>query len=186
MSYFSQFEKVAFEGADTSNPLAFRHYDADRMVMGKSMREHLRWAICYWHTFAWPGADIFGAGTFDRPWLPGQPCTPELAQIKLDAAFDFFSKMGAPFYCFHDVDAMAEHHTPTEYSRELDAIASKMVLEIPSLSEGNTKRSMQRNRFGTSSRLPVNHARCVSPASSSRASARSRSEPPPTYNNRSR
>lgn len=130
MSYFSQFEKVAFEGADTSNPLAFRHYDADRMVMGKSMREHLRWAICYWHTFAWPGADIFGAGTFDRPWLPGQPCTPELAQIKLDAAFDFFSKMSAPFYCFHDVDAMAEHHTPTEYSRELDAIAGKMEGKI--------------------------------------------------------
>lgn len=130
MSYFADIPAVAFEGEESKNPLAYRYYDAERMVLGKSMRDHLRWAVCYWHSFAWPGHDIFGAGTFDRPWKPGGEVTPELAQIKLDAAFDLFSKLGAPFYCFHDVDAMADHDDPASYSRELDAIADKMEGKI--------------------------------------------------------
>ncbi|WP_432201991.1 xylose isomerase [Erythrobacter sp. W53] len=130
VSYFADIPAVAFEGEESKNPLAYRYYDAERMVLGKSMRDHLRWAVCYWHSFAWPGHDIFGAGTFDRPWKPGGEVTPELAQIKLDAAFDLFSKLGAPFYCFHDVDAMADHDDPASYSRELDAIADKMEGKI--------------------------------------------------------
>ncbi|NJM49760.1 MAG: xylose isomerase [Sphingomonadales bacterium] len=130
MSYFNDVEKIKFEGTSSNNPLAYRYYDADQKVLGKSMRDHLRWAVCYWHSFAWPGNDIFGAGTFERPWHPGTPVTPELAQIKLDNAFEFFTKLGAPFYCFHDVDAMAAHDTPAEYSRELEAIATKMEAKI--------------------------------------------------------
>lgn len=130
MNYFANIPPIAFEGTDSSNPLAYRFYDADKQVLGKTMREHLRWAVCYWHTFAWPGQDIFGAGTFDRPWKPGQPVTSELAQIKLDAAFDFFSKLGAPFYCFHDVDAMADHDDLASYTKELDAIVDKMEGKI--------------------------------------------------------
>ncbi len=130
MSYFADIPTIAFEGEESSNPLAYRYYDADRVVLGKSMRDHLRWAVCYWHSFAWPGHDIFGAGTFERPWKPGQPATPELAQIKLNAAFDLFAKLGAPFYCFHDVDAMADHDDPASYTRELDAIVEKMEGKI--------------------------------------------------------
>lgn len=130
MSYFADIPTIEFEGTGSDNPFAYRHYEADRVVLGKSMRDHLRWAVCYWHNFAWPGADIFGAGTFDRPWKPGSPVTPELAQIKLDAAFDLFAKLRAPFYCFHDVDAMADHETPAQYMRELEAIASKMEDKI--------------------------------------------------------
>lgn len=126
MTYFADIPVIRYEGAASDNPLAFRHYDADRVVLGKSMREHLRWAVCYWHSFAWAGHDIFGAPTFERPWHPGMPATPELAHIKLDNAFDFFAKMGAPFYCFHDVDAMSDYESIADYSRELDAIADKM------------------------------------------------------------
>ncbi len=130
MSYFADIPKIAFEGGQSTNPLAYRYYDADRLVLGKSMRDHLRWAVCYWHTFAWPGNDIFGAGTFDRPWKPGEPVSRELAGIKLNAAFEMFDKLGAPFYCFHDVDAMADHDDPASYTRELDAIVDKMEGKI--------------------------------------------------------
>ena len=98
MTYFSAVPPIRYEGPTTQNPLAYRWYDKDRLVLGKRMEDHLRWAVCYWHSFAWPGSDIFGQGLFDRPWRPGQPVTPALAQIKLDAAFDFFQRLGAPFF----------------------------------------------------------------------------------------
>ncbi|MBV7266131.1 xylose isomerase [Erythrobacter ani] len=130
MTYFADIPAIRYEGPQSDNPLAFRHYDAERVVLGKSMRDHLRWAVCYWHSFAWAGHDIFGAPTFERPWHPGTPATPELAQVKLDNAFDFFAKLGAPFYCFHDVDAMADHASIAAYSRELEAIADKMENKV--------------------------------------------------------
>lgn len=130
MSYFADIAPIAFEGPDSRNPLAYRYYDASREVLGKPMRDHLRWAVCYWHTFAWPGHDIFGAGTFERPWKPGEPVSRELASIKLDAAFDLFSKLGAPFYCFHDVDAMADHDDTVSYTRELEHIVDQMEGKI--------------------------------------------------------
>ncbi len=117
---FDSFAKVPFEGPGSTNPLAFRHYDASRKVLGKSIAEHLRVAVCYWHTFAWPGADIFGEGVFDRPWKPGTPATQELAELKALNAFTFFERLGAPFYCFHDVDAMADSPTPKAYVANLD------------------------------------------------------------------
>jgi len=119
---FESFPSIGYEGPTSDNPLAFKHYDASRVLLGKTMAEHLRVAICYWHTFAWPGNDIFGAGTFDRPWKPGTPVTQELAELKALNAFTFFEKMGAPFYCFHDVDAMAEAHTPKEHKASLAKI----------------------------------------------------------------
>src|SRR5689334_14050775 len=85
MSYFSSIPKIAFEGPGSDNPLAFRHYDAGRVVLGKTMAEHLRLATCYWHTFVWPGSDVFGAGTFERPWQQsGEPMAK--AREKADAA----------------------------------------------------------------------------------------------------
>ena len=116
---FEAFPRIAYEGLDSRNPLAFKHYDKKRVVLGKTMEEHLRIAVCYWHSFAWPGADIFGEGTFDRPWKPGTPATREMAELKAANAFAFFERLGAPYYCFHDVDAMADAQTPKDYVSSL-------------------------------------------------------------------
>ena len=124
---FASFDKIGFEGPGSKNPLAFKHYDKSRVLLGKTLEEHLRVAVCYWHTFAWPGNDIFGAGTFDRPWKPGGVVTQELADLKAVNAFTFFEKLGAPYYCFHDVDAMATAETPKEHKANLGKIVD--VLE---------------------------------------------------------
>lgn len=105
--YFASFDTIRYEGPDTSNDLAYRWYDKDREVMGKRMEDHLRFAVCMWHTFCWPGSDVFGAGTFDRPWLQG-PMDAGNAKAKREAALAFVEKLDVPFYCFHDVDVMAD------------------------------------------------------------------------------
>ncbi len=127
---FVELEPVRFEGPESDNLLAFRFYDAEREVLGRKMKDHLRLAVCYWHSFHWPGHDIFGMGTFDRPWKPGQPATQELADLKLVNAFDFLERLGAPFFCFHDVDAMAAAETPAEHKRNLGAIADGMAEQM--------------------------------------------------------
>jgi xylose isomerase len=112
--FFEKVSGIKFEGSESSNPLSFRHYDKDKMILGKSMKDHLRFASCYWHNFCWPGSDVFGAGTFERPWLSsGDPM--EMARMKADAAFEFFSKLDVPFYCFHDTDVAPEGSTIKEY-----------------------------------------------------------------------
>lgn len=114
MPYFPGVDKIRYEGPASDSPLAFRHYDADKLVLGKPMREHLRMAVCYWHTFVWPGSDVFGAGTFKRPWQhAGDPM--ELAIGKAEAAFEFFSKLGVDYYCFHDTDVAPEGSSLKEY-----------------------------------------------------------------------
>ncbi|HVZ99184.1 MAG TPA: xylose isomerase [Caulobacterales bacterium] len=113
--YFKGVGTIRYEGKDSDNPLAFRYYDKDRVVLGKRMEEHLRPAICYWHSFCWDGTDIFGGGTFHRPWLAGA-MTREAAFAKMDVAFEFFKKMGTPFYCFHDVDVMAAANSLKEHT----------------------------------------------------------------------
>lgn len=130
MTYFDDFERIAFTGSDSVEPLSYRFYDANRQVLGKTMAEHLRWAVCYWHSFNWPGSDVFGEGTFDRPWKPGMPLSRDGAITKLDAAFSFFAKLQAPFYCFHDVDAMADHVSPKDYVNELSFIVDAMSSKI--------------------------------------------------------
>ena len=105
--YFQQFGKIRYEGPDSTNDLAYRWYDKDRMILGKRMEDHLRFAVCFWHSFCWPGSDVFGAGTFDRPWLAGR-MDAEAAMAKREAALAFVEQLDLPFYCFHDVDVMAE------------------------------------------------------------------------------
>jgi len=105
--YFADFDTIRYEGPDSTNDLAYRWYDKDRVVMGKRMEDHLRFAVCMWHTFCWPGSDVFGAGTFERPWLQG-PMDASNAAAKREAALAFVEKMDVPFYCFHDVDVMAD------------------------------------------------------------------------------
>jgi xylose isomerase len=117
-SYFADIAPIAYEGVESDNELAYRWYDKDRVVMGKRMEDHLRFAVCFWHTFCWPGSDIFGAGTFGRPWHAGANDS-AAAAAKRAAAFDFITRLDVPFYCFHDVDAMAEAHSVAEHRRFL-------------------------------------------------------------------
>jgi xylose isomerase len=130
MSIFSSIAPIRYEGADSSNDLAYRVYDKDRLVLGKRMEDWLRCAVCYWHSFNWPGADIFGAGTLPRPWL-GTPITQDMAAQKLEAAFDFLSRLGLPYFTFHDLDVMASSSSLREHAASLqkieDAIAAKMA-----------------------------------------------------------
>ena len=105
--YFSKIPEIKFEGEESANPFAFKFYDENKKVLGKSMKEHLRFATCYWHTFTWPGLDPFGGQTFDRPWMQAGD-EMKMAEMKLDAAFDFFTKIKTPFFCFHDRDISPE------------------------------------------------------------------------------
>jgi len=105
--YFAEFPVIRYEGPEATSDLAYRWYDKDRVVLGKRMEDHLRFAVCMWHTFCWPGSDVFGAGTFTRPWLQG-PMDAKNAAAKREAALAFVEKLDVPFYCFHDVDVMAD------------------------------------------------------------------------------
>jgi xylose isomerase len=115
-------ERVAFGGLSSTDRFAFRVYDPDRMVLGKRMEDHLRIAVCLWHSFNWPGTDVFGSGTFDRPWLDVGAEPMEAARAKLEAAFEFIAKLGTPFYCFHDRDIAPEGATFAESAANLDAM----------------------------------------------------------------
>jgi xylose isomerase len=128
-SYFADIEPIKFEGLGSTNPLAFRYYDKSRMVMGKSMEDHLRMAVCYWHTFCWDGFDIFGAGTFNRPWHGG-PIDQARADHKLDEAFEFFTRLGLPYFCFHDVDVMAAASTIKEHVENLAIMVDKIEAKM--------------------------------------------------------
>ncbi|MGJ8681476.1 xylose isomerase [Paraglaciecola sp.] len=112
--YFKNIQKIEYAGPDSTDPLAFHHYNADEKILGKTMAEHLRFGACYWHNFCWDGADVFGQGTFGRPWLkPGDAM--ERAKQKADVAFEFFAKLGTPYYSFHDIDVAPEGNSIKEY-----------------------------------------------------------------------
>ena len=120
--YFDAIAPIAYEGPQTANPLAYRWYDAKRVVMGKTMQEHLRFAVCYWHNFCWNGFDPFGYdGTLQRPWQHG-PDPMANARAKADAAFSFMSKLGLPYYAFHDRDVAPEGATPKDSVNNLKAM----------------------------------------------------------------
>jgi len=105
--YFPNISRIEYEGRDSDNPLAFKAYDPSRLVMGKSMEDHLRFAVCYWHTFCSGGADPFGSETRNHEWLVGSdPLT--VSEQKMDAAFELISKLNVPYYCFHDIDMSTE------------------------------------------------------------------------------
>ena len=122
-SFFADVEPIAYEGPASDNPLAFRWYQPDRVVGDRTMAEHLRCGVCYWHSFNWAGSDVFGSGTFDRPWLvePHPGIDPmEAAKTKMEAAFEFFEKLGTPFFSFHDIDIAPAGSTFAETCRFLD------------------------------------------------------------------
>ncbi len=117
--FFGDIAPVRHEGPDSDNPLAYRHYDKDEVVLGKRMEDNLRFAVAYWHSFAWQGGDPFGGQTFQRPWFGD---TMEHAKLKADVAFEMFSLLGVPFYCFHDADVRPEGATFAESRKNLEAI----------------------------------------------------------------
>jgi xylose isomerase len=120
-----EFFDVGAVGYGEEADLAYRVYQPDRMILGKRMEDHLRIAVCYWHSFNWPGNDVFGAGTFDRPWLEPALTDPmNAARQKMDAAFEFFTKLGIPFFCFHDVDIAPPGATFAESASNLDEMVS--------------------------------------------------------------
>ena len=116
---------VAFAGQDAGDGLAYQVYDPDRIVAGRRMEDLLRIGVCYWHSFAWPGADIFGAGTFDRPWLDPAMDPMDAAFMKQDAAFEFISKLGVKFFSFHDVDMAPAGATLAESKANLDVLVER-------------------------------------------------------------
>ena len=128
--FFTGVEPIRFEGRESANPLAFRYYDKDRLVLGQRMEEHLRLAVCYWHSFCWDGADVFGAPTFARPWLAGAMDRTAAAR-KMEVAFEFLSKLGAPNFCFHDVDVMAQADTlkahVANFTAAVDGLEAQMA-----------------------------------------------------------
>lgn len=119
MSYFDKIEKVKYEGEQSSNPFAFKHYNPDQIILGKTMAEHLRFAVCYWHTFCWGGTDVFGSGSLDRYWQKNSDLL-EGAKQKADVAFEFFAKLGVPYYCFHDIDIAPEGRSFKEYFNNIN------------------------------------------------------------------
>ncbi len=125
--YYDQIERINYEGTQTNNPFAFRHYNPEQIILGKTMAEHLRFSICYWHTFCWAGTDMFGSGSFNYPWQSSADPLSN-AKAKADVAFEFFYKMNVPFYAFHDVDVAPEGNSIQEYINNL-SIMTDILLE---------------------------------------------------------
>lgn len=125
---FPSIGKIQYEGPKSKNPLSFKHYNADEIVAGKTMRDHLRFAVVYWHTFRGTGSDPFGAATMQRPWDDGSNSVAN-AQKRARVAFEFIEKLGAPFYSFHDRDVAPEGSTLRESNKNLDAVAKVLKEE---------------------------------------------------------
>ena len=121
--YFKGIGKIEFEGQTSDNPLAFKWYDENQVVAGKTMKEHFRFATAYWHSFCGVGSDPFGPGTQQFPWAVGADAD-ERARNKMDAAFEFMTKLGTPYYCFHDFDLVEEGDSFAESSRRLEKIVA--------------------------------------------------------------
>ena len=129
-SYFGLAEPIRYEGPQSRNTLAYHYYDKDRIVAGRRMEDHLRFAVCYWHSFSWPGGDPFGGETFLRPWMHGSDEL-TLAKAKADVAFDLFRLLDVPFYTFHDADVAPVGETIGEhlnnFAQMLDVLEAKMA-----------------------------------------------------------
>jgi xylose isomerase len=126
--YFPGIQKIQYEGPRSRSPLAFKHYNADEMVDGKSMKEHLRFSVTYWHTIRGQLSDMFGAGAAVRPWEDGSNSM-KMAETRVRVAFEFLEKLGAPFYAFHDRDVAPEGSNLRETNKNLDTIVKQLKAE---------------------------------------------------------
>ena len=125
--FFQGLPQIQYEGPQTDNEFAFRHYNPDERVMGKSLKEHLRFAVAYWHSFAWEGGDPFGGRTFERPWFGSQMA---LAKLKADVAFEMFDILGVPYFCFHDADMRPEGQNFAENTRNLEEMVDYFAIKM--------------------------------------------------------
>lgn len=121
--FFPEIKKVQYEGKDSKNPMAFHYYDADKVILGKTMRDWLRFAMAWWHTLCAEGGDQFGGGTKTFPWNTGVDAV-EIAKNKVDAGFEIMEKLGIDYYCFHDVDLISEGNSVEEYEANMKAIVA--------------------------------------------------------------
>lgn len=128
-SYFKDIPAIRYEGPDATSNFAFRHYNPDEVVLGKRMEDHLRFAVAYWHSFAYQGGDPFGGQTFERPWFKDGMAA---AKLKADAAFEMFDILGVPFFCFHDADVRPEGADFAENTRNLEEIVDYFAAKIES------------------------------------------------------
>ncbi|HZG85792.1 xylose isomerase [Paenibacillus sp.] len=124
MSVFQGIGKIQYEGKQSKNPLAFKHYNPDEIVLGRRMEDYLRFAVAYWHTFVGEGSDPFGVGTAIRPWQGSNGL--DLAKRRVEASFEFYEKLGIPYFCFHDRDIAPEGDTLRETNKNLDVIVGMM------------------------------------------------------------
>ena len=124
---FQNIPKITYEGTNSKNPLAFHYYDADKIILGKPMKEHLPFAMAWWHNLCAAGADMFGRGTADKSF-GSENGTMEHAKAKVDAGFEFMEKLGIKYFCFHDVDLVPEANDIKETNSRLDEI-SDYILE---------------------------------------------------------
>ena len=125
--FFQGLPQIQYEGPQTDNEFAFRHYNPDERVMGKSLKEHLRFAVAYWHSFAWEGGDPFGGRTFERPWFGSKMA---LAKLKADVAFEMFDILGVPYFCFHDADMRPEGQNFAENTRNLEEMVDYFAIKM--------------------------------------------------------
>ncbi|MCY3850820.1 MAG: hypothetical protein OXF75_08475 [Acidimicrobiaceae bacterium] len=124
-------DPIPFAGAAApEGGLAYQVYDPNRLVLGKRMEDHLRIGVCYWHSFNWPGSDVFGVGAFDRPWLEAGPDPMAAARAEQDAAFEFFAKLGTPYFSFHDVDMAPEGETLKQSRANLEAMVERAAQKM--------------------------------------------------------
>ncbi|MCA9225292.1 MAG: xylose isomerase, partial [Planctomycetales bacterium] len=128
MAAFPEIEKIQYEGPESKNPLAFRWYNENEVIEGQSMKDHLRFAVVYWHTFRGTGSDPFGSATMVRPWEAASDSV-ENAQNRARVAFEFIEKLGAPYYAFHDRDVAPEGNTLAESHRNFDEVAKVLKEE---------------------------------------------------------
>ena len=153
---FEGFSPIKYEGPDSINPMAFRHYNPDEVVLGKRLEDHLRFAVAYWHSFAWEGGDPFGGPTFERPWHPQNSM--ENARLKADIAFDMFALLGQPYFCFHDADIRPDQGNFADNLASLneitDYIGAKMQAGGPKLLWGTANMFSHRRWMAGASTNP--------------------------------
>ena len=155
-AFFEGFSPIKYEGSNSTNPMAFRHYNPDEVVLGKRLEDHLRFAVAYWHSFAWEGGDPFGGSTFERPWHPQNSM--ENARLKADIAFDMFALLGQPYFCFHDADIRPDQGNFADNLASLneitDYIGAKMQAGGPKLLWGTANMFSHRRWMAGASTNP--------------------------------
>ena len=155
-AFFEGFSPIKYEGSNSTNPMAFRHYNPDEVVLGKRLEDHLRFAVAYWHSFAWEGGDPFGGPTFERPWHPQNSM--ENARLKADIAFDMFALLGQPYFCFHDADIRPDQGNFADNLASLneitDCIGAKMQAGGPKLLWGTANMFSHRRWMAGASTNP--------------------------------